>query len=204
MRVLFVTLSIGLVCAAISRNIGEATAETVEKEGSDAIPLNHIWALQMPGTQDIRKLDPEDAKRIRVWLTERTAERAEAGPCFFVEGEGKEALANAAKALVDDEPRLTSIPAGKNVSLVFYAYAAPGYVHVKSVHHSDEDVTVKYRVVTHETSNATVHFAIIPLGKLSPGKFTVNAVEVRDDDDPNPYPEVKDRAICDSCSIVVH
>lgn len=172
------------------------------EEKAVTIPLKSIWALQMPDTRDVRKLGPDDAARIRVWLTERTGERAKAGPCFVVNGEGKDALANAARVLVDGEAPMKRIPAGKVVTLVFYSYSAPGYVAVKSVRHSSERITVKYQVITHQTSNATVHFALIPLGKLSPGNLNVNLVELKKGG-PEQYPEVKERAICDSCSLVV-
>lgn len=182
----------------------------VVPDTGDEISLAKIWALKMPGTRDVRELDPRVSAdetligKIGRVLTIRTGERAKAGPCFLVRGEGKNALANAAKVLVDGESPLdaTSIPADEDVSLVFYSYAAPGYVHLHSVRRSDKHVTVNYQVTVHQTSEMTVHFALIPLGKLAPGKFTVNAVEV-DSGGPASDPAIKDRAICDSCAFVV-
>ncbi len=128
--------------------------------------------------------------------------QAKAGPCFLVKGEGKDALVNAAKVLVDGAAFPESMPPDEKVSLVFYSYPAPGYVHLKSVHRSESAVTVKYQVVTHRTLEATAHFALIPLGNLESGKFRVEAEEVPPE---TPYRNHKrtDRAACDSCTFTI-
>jgi hypothetical protein len=154
----------------------------------------------MPGTLDVGKF--KDANRIRRLLTIQTDKRAKAGPCFLVKGEGEQALRNAASVLVDGTTQAKSFPAGENASLVFYCYSAPGYIHLHSVRHSDHRVTVRYQVVTHQSAEATVHFALIPLGKLPAGKLTVEAVEVASE---TPYSNhaLTDRAVCDSCAFTI-
>ncbi len=175
---------------------------TEEDPVAERIPLDHVWALHMNGTRDVRELASDAAANIRRSLTRQTGERAKAGPCFFVTGEGEESLRNAAKVLVDGVPPAKTLPVDKNVSLVFYSYAAPGYVVLHSVRHSDFRVTVRYKVLTHDSTNMSVHFALIPLGTLPAGRVEVEIVEVASE---TPYSNhnLTNRAVCDSCTIKI-
>ncbi len=132
----------------------------------------------------------------------RTEEHAKAGPCFLVAGEGKEALRNAASVLVDGKPPAKSLPAGKEVSLVFYSYAAPGYVCIRSVRHSDNRITIRYEIILHQSAQVTVHFALIPLGKLPAGPIKVEIDELASG---APYTNhaLTDRAVCDPCTVTI-
>ncbi len=191
------------VCRPFSFIVYDPPApETEEDPVSERIPLDRIWALHMPATRDVRELGTDDVTKIGSWLFRRSEERVNAGSCFLVTGEGKKALQNAAKVLVEGEVPAMTLPAGKNISLFFYSYTAPGYVHLHSVRHSNCHVTVRYQVVRHQSSEVTVHFALIPLDKLSPGKITVESVEVASE---TPYSNhaLTDRAVCDSCTFVV-
>jgi hypothetical protein len=179
------------------------------KPKSAVIPLSEIWALDMPGTRDVRKLDPRKdvndttaISKIGRVLTIRTAERKRAGPCFLVTGEGIEALQNASKVLGDGAAPEDPIPADEDVSLVFFSCSAPGYVHIHSVQYSGKHVTVRFQVVIHQSSAATVHFALIPLDKLPAGKVTVKVVEIASK---TPYSNhaLTDRAVCDSCTFTI-
>jgi hypothetical protein len=96
-----------------------ATAETPsEPPTTKAIPLDQIWAFKMPGTKEIRTLEPKvDGKSLseqeleqyyrgssvhqilRVLANRPREQRDElAGSAFAVAGTGKEALKNAAAA----------------------------------------------------------------------------------------------------------
>ncbi len=187
---------------------------TEEDPVAERIPLDRIWALDMPGTQDVQELDPRKdvhvkdmtavAKICRSIMdrTYRTKERPKAGPCFLVPGEGKEALRNATKVLVDNALPEKTLPAGEKFSLVFYSHPAPGDAVLHSVRHSGEHVTVRFQVVTRQSANVSVHFALIPLGKLSAGKITVEVVEVESE---TPYfnHALTNRAACDSCTFTI-
>ncbi len=203
------------ICQPFSFTVFDLPALGTEEDPvAERIPLDQIWALDMPGTRDVRELDPRKDVNVKnstavtkirrsIFLrTYRTKERPKAGPCFLVPGEGKEALQNAAKVLVDNAPHAKTLPAGEKVSLVFYSQPAPGYVALHSVRHSDNHITVRYQVITHQTANATVHFALIPLGKLPAGKATVEVVEVASE---TPYSNhaLTDRAVCDSCTFTI-
>jgi hypothetical protein len=201
-------------CLATAFAVASATPSLAAEPESEAveIPLEEIWAFKMAGTRDIQELDPRVAAE-ETMITRmgqalfrrrgfRREARDEAGPCFVVNGEGKEALTNAVKVLVDGEEPLESVPAGHDVSLVFYSYPAPGYVFFDSVRRSSDHLTLNYYVMVHQTADITVHFALIPLGKLDAGKFTVDVVEV-DGGGPKYDPEQAQQAVCDSCSFVV-
>jgi hypothetical protein len=178
----------------------------------EEIPLKEIWALDMPGTRDIRELDPRTTeeptaitKINRVFFT-KLDEGTEPGKCFLVKGKGREALENAEKVLVCNEPRLKSAPQGAALSLVFYAHPAPGYVHLDSVEYSKGLIAINYQVVIHPETNATSHFALIPLPTdLPPGKLAIKAVQVpaKDNKVPMPDPKRTERAVCESCSFAI-
>jgi hypothetical protein len=174
------------------------------------IPLSKIWALNMPGTKNVRELEPRQdqdlrktvASKISRSLVYRNSEQANAGPCFLVIGEGKEALLNAAKVIVDGAPLPKTLPTDNKLSLVFYSYSAPGYVHLQSVKQSKSKLTVSYKVVIHRTLESTVHFALIPLGKRPAGQVSIETQEVP----PNkPYTNhaLTDRVVCDSCTFAI-
>lgn len=181
----------------------------IDKQKETEIPLNKIWALNMPGAKDITELDPrtraKNSKYIsnigRV-LTIRSTEPEKAGPCFLVRGEGKVALENAAKILTGEEVPKQTFPTDEELSLVFYSLAAPGYVHLKSVWQSDRHVEVRYQVVIHQSAEMTVHFALIPLGKPPAGQLSVKTFEESPDIPYRDYSRT-DFAACDCCTYLI-
>ncbi|MBA3481289.1 MAG: hypothetical protein H0T51_05685 [Pirellulales bacterium] len=191
--------------AMLSASLAVAEEKPVE------IPLKSIWALDMPGTKDVHELDPYDGdnptvigKIIRVFFTKHD-EDTPPEKCFVVQGEGKEALKNAADVLICNEPRLKGVKASHAASLVFYSYPAPGYVVLDSVIRTGNQITINYQVVVHQSSNVTSHFALIPLHNLPLGKITVKPVQVpaKESRVPLPDPKQSEQAVCDSCSFVV-
>jgi hypothetical protein len=168
---------------------------------AEEIPLKSIWAYGMAGTQDARKLSKELTNDLATWLMRRTGEGGKAGKSFLVTGQGDVALQGAANVLMGGAKRPTKL-AGTEASLVFYSFAAPGYVTIDSIEREDGKVTVRFKVTTHEEAMATTHFALIPLGKLPAGKLEVEIVEV-DPDKPYSNKERTKRAVCKSCTINV-
>ena len=188
---------------------GESPAHLGEEDpAAERIPLDQIWALNMPGTQNVKDLYTHKDLRntaiskIHEVLFRSGEVRAKAGPCFLVMGEGKEALLNAAKVIVDGTPPAKTLPPDKNVWLVFYSYPASGYVHLQSVRQTRTEVTVRFHVVTHRSADSTSHFAIIPLGKLPAGQVDIKVIEVPSE---TPYTnhDKTDRVVCDSCTFTI-
>lgn len=166
---------------------------------AEEIPLKSIWAYDMAGTQDARKLSKDLANDLATWLMRRTGEGGKAGKCFVVSRDGSIALQGAANVLMGGAKRPTKL-AGKEASLVFYSLAAPGYVSIESVEREERKVTVRFKVTTHQESVSTTHFALIPLGKLPAGKFEIEIVEA-EPDKPYSNKERTKRAVCKSCTI---
>jgi hypothetical protein len=187
-----------LTALALISSLGLSRCALAQTE----IPLKDVWAHLMRGTRDIRELSKEDIAAIRETLSNGTQKQAEAGPCFIVFGDEKEALRRARKMIVDDEKPVTSLRSDGAAWLVFYSYAAPGYVCLESVSQSEGKVIVQYEVLIHATANATQHFALIPLGKLPAGELNVEIAEVVSD---TPYSnhEKTERSVCDSCTFVI-
>ena len=162
---------------------------------AEPIPLEQIWAHGMPGTRDVRELEPKrDTSKLSrsellkgslvLQIVQSLSSREwpkqgeQAGPAFAVEGVGREALANAQiflanRGKVIEGPSARWFPADTDLSLVFYSYSCTRYVRIVSVDQNDNQVIVKYRFVSHLSANMTTHFALIPLGKLQPGAVRV-------------------------------
>ncbi|BBO31565.1 hypothetical protein [Lacipirellula parvula] len=185
---------------------------------AEEIPLKSIWALDMPGTQDIRKLDPPREKQpesvqefIKSSLVERTAQTLNSdkltrnggtGRGFVVAATGVEALKQSHDVLAKEAERVDSVPAGEELSLVFYSYSSGQYVHLEQVERDGETITVKYRNVPHRTLDMSPHIALIPLGELSAGKYRVKVEELPPKEKTD-TPQKTRHVVCDSFSFVV-
>src|SRR4051812_2486016 len=118
------------------------------------IPLNKIWGYDLPGTKNIRKLEPKQATgnlsdkevisrslvlQIQQSLMKRPKPNEKAGAAFIVVGTDQEALKNAHAIMIakakKEPPRV--FPANSELSLVFYSYASSKYVRLLSVEQSD-------------------------------------------------------------------
>ena len=173
--------------------IAVAETETV------TIPLDQIWAYRMQGTRDVRELEPRhfgertreqpesvrhqllvDSMTEQIRKTIKYAEppSANAKPGFAVLGRGLEALREAYLVLVEKHEPQELFPEDSEVSLVFFTHFTGSYVQLSDVKIKDNDITIHFRFIPHETKNITCHFAIIPLGKLSVGKYHVDLVQL--------------------------
>ncbi len=185
------------VCLLCGNAMAAAPSEQPE---AVEIPLKGIWAYDMPGTRDIRELEPDkfgertrslpSAERfklldesltdqIRVALRQdSSAKGGTSQPGFAVMGTGREALEGAYNVLVKDQKPNKSFPLDSNVTLVFFSRLAGQYVHLKRIERHDKKFEVGYQVVPHLTTNSTWHFALIPVGKLPIGKYQVQITQL--------------------------
>jgi hypothetical protein len=177
----FVTV---LLASSVCR--GEDKPETV------TIPLDQIWAWRMPGTRDIRSLEPQyfgepirtaaQLGQAECSLTSRIlrslAEPAEKSPqpAFIVKGSGSEALKNACSVLADDEQPDRMFSPTDSLTLVFFSHIAGTYVHLKRVSRIEGRIEIQYEFVPHLDAELTYHVALIPLGELPPGQFKTRVV----------------------------
>ena len=147
----------------------------------EKIPLETIWALNMPGTRNVRELEPEnfgkagsgvDSNLNIILQPLRGLRTGQAKPAFAVLGTGLDALEEA-RAVMKGLNARSSFPKGSDISIVFFTHPSALYVHVHEVVKSSGLVQVRYRLVPHETKELTQHFALIPLGKLPSGRVKV-------------------------------
>lgn len=150
------------------------------------IPLDTIWARNMPGTRDIRKLD---WKQIQ-WKELLTGpqgvlqlmgkERAEPG--FVVAGTGQAALVAAHKKSADDPTKPPkSLPHGSECSIVFFTHAFPPSIALDKVERKGKLFEVRYYYDASGLTSFSTHIALIPAGKLETGNYRVKMIEVPTD-----------------------
>jgi hypothetical protein len=164
------------------------------------IPLDQVWGFDIPGTRDIRELEPEKFGerirqlpsqerfrlldksmifQIRAALDAQLPKKGETTKsAFAVLGTGREALEGAYSVLVGGEDYDKAFPFDSNVTIVFFSHLCGQYVHVERIERRGKNLEVKYRVVPHMTTNMTWHLALIPLGTLPIGKHRVEVIQL--------------------------
>ncbi|MFO0789703.1 MAG: hypothetical protein U0805_09605 [Pirellulales bacterium] len=204
-----------------------ATAESPVKQATatKTIPLDQVWAYKMPGTKDVRELEPKldvhDPKFKELWEhslirqivsflssgAPREGENARSG--FVVIGAGKKALKEA-HAVLKDKNNVDwqqQLPKDTELSLVFFHFATGWHPELDSVEQSHDSIVVRYKFIQPEQpSFGAARFALIPLGKLSPGTVNVKCEQLP----PRDYRGLKikekpalERLVCDSFSFEV-
>jgi hypothetical protein len=162
--------------------VTSSLAEPPKKESrAVTIPLTSIWAYNMPGTRELQKMeDRRVAKQIegiRRALSQLPPQGKEAGKGIAVLGTGVDALAEAHAVLVEGKKPRKTFPVDSEVSIFFYSYESGFYVHLRSITRQGNSIEIRYRFVTHKTKELTQHFALIPLGKITPGQFPVEIIQ---------------------------
>ena len=175
-----------IVCDPFSFTIFEPPVESPPAKDATLVPLDQIWANDMPGTRNVRAIESQKQPG-QVWKLEQSPlyvqifrslhqfpkEGEKVGPAFVVEGTGKVALSNAHAIFTKQAAPESSFPPDTDLTLVFYSFIFGRYVWIESVEQAENLITVNYRFVSHMTAESTTHFALIPLGKLPNGKFRV-------------------------------
>lgn len=199
-----------------------ALAEPLNEQIPQEIPLDKIWGYNLPGTRDIRELEPKRdvrnmprkeyvwgsfVNRISSRLTKWPKKGEKARPAFVVKGTGKDALKNADEVFLNAKAPMQSMPADTELSLVFFVHVTGWEVRIASVEKAAGQIRLKYQCVTspQQTSGYT-RFALIPLGKLRPGKVEVTIEQLPTADDqgkPARPVQEPDRMVCNSFSFTV-
>jgi hypothetical protein len=148
------------------------------RNGVVAIPLDRIWAFRMPGTRDIQKLNPSDKDLVELVQQSlgRKSSNGDAKSGFVVQGEAKDALQQAYDVLVSEKLDLKDVEGRKRIWIVFFSRDSSQYVHLHSIQLQANHITVRYRFVPHDSKELSRHFALIPLGNLPAGKYSVSMV----------------------------
>lgn len=161
------SLLAAMACVSPSR-----TEEPVE------IPLADIWALRMPETTSIGEM-PSDAvaesgKRAfslgqELLKAVQLGERDKQG--FAYSGDPGLGLLRYEDYL--SKKATSSCKASEPCFLLLFTYPSVRYAHIKRVTRAGGKVVVSIERTPHQTRNITSHLAIIPLGKLSQGDYSV-------------------------------
>lgn len=164
--------------------VTNAMAEIADKRPEIVtIQLKEIWAYSMPGTRRVGELDavkqdgvtkhPLVNEIVRSLALKRPKRAESIGPAYIVPGKGKEALRNAHATIANAVEPSIKFSSANDLTLVFYTSLGGPYTHIDSVERSGRTIAIKYRLLSHNTREDTLHFALIPLGKLRSGNYQV-------------------------------
>ena len=168
-------------------------------ESTETIPLETIWALDMPYTKNVRQLEPkvfgkhfsqqnvESQQKllaeslilqIKQALGEPQAFLAKEGTSsrlqgFAVEGTGLQALQKVHRILVKKQKPQEKFKEDSEMSICFFSLQAGTYVHVTSVEQRVALCRVQYQFVPHLATVMSEHLAIIPFGPKKKGMISV-------------------------------
>lgn len=165
------------VCHDFSFTVSGPPNNEPLNQGATFIPLHEIWGYEMPGTRDVNQLDTENVDGTSHPLINSLHRnidkrfKTEAGPAFVVEGDGRAALENMLRGLINSPSQ--HVPTNTDLSLIFYTRFSGHYVHLETVERIGKRFVLTYRFVTHSTFNTSFHFALIPLGQLPTGTYEV-------------------------------
>jgi hypothetical protein len=187
----FVTIGFALAVSLVSH------AGLAQSDQPTFIPLKDIWALDMPGTTDIRTLEPDSfgdvlkgkssAEQVRlqessvlskILVALRKSNQPQLDSAFAVRGTGLEALKNAHSRLTKSEKPPKSFSPQDDVSIVFFSRLYGAHVHIEEVRQWDAHIEIKYRFVPHLEAYQSNNFALIPLKKVPAGKIAVAIVKL--------------------------
>lgn len=152
---------------------------------AETIPLANAWAMGMPGTREISKLDPGErvgktksryGKLTQGIRDSLTLDRRPAGPGFAASGTDKDALDTAYRILVKD--RKPSETVSSKINLIFFSLDSGANIQLESVERDAKDITIRYRFIGRGTLMMKNQFAIIPVGVLPTGKYRVELVQL--------------------------
>jgi len=184
--------SVGLWMAALvwlAAGMGCARAadgdEKPNKAETVVIPLDQIWALNMPGT---RLLTPErngpqfvsnEGPTVEeiFFFIQKMEYNKQLPPAFAVLGTGIEALNHANDVLARRQKRRINFTADEAMSLFFFARGRHEHVYLRKVERMPGKICIQYQFVPYLIGpQTTIHFAMIPIGKLPIGEMKVEMI----------------------------
>jgi len=184
-----------IVCRPFSFKVWDPPApDPGLSENAVEIPLEQVWAYQMPGTRpmEVGKKDGtylsdegpllDEIRRVLVVDWREGPKLLKDGmPGFAVLGTGMDALREAHAVLVKKQAPRKSFPEDAKVSLVFFSNQCSRYVHLHRVEREENRVEIRYRFVGHKYgrggTTGTKHFALIPLDKVAAGNVQVKVTQ---------------------------
>ncbi len=169
------------VCTFVVLLVSAAAAETRNKDPQAVtIPLDQIWAYNMPGTREIK----ESAKEADTMLLEPIFEswhtRADrlkykdvARPGFAVPGSGVAALRAAHAVFVEGAMPRKNFSPDKEITIVFFSELAGGRFQIRQIERKFDHIEIRYQLEPGIVQSGRINLALIPLGKLPIGEYHV-------------------------------
>ena len=157
------------------------TAAAANDEPVVTIPLDQIWALDMPGTLSMDKLVPNyDAnswRNLRKLLTpKQLSKKAAKGFVIALKQNWPNEL-DKINQILHFSRRSNSVPVTEEIGIVFYSKASAYRVEIEKVERRDSVVEIRYRLAPHQSATpskkTSVDLALIPLGMLPVGEYRV-------------------------------
>lgn len=159
-----------LLPTLVLASLGAAAAMAAEPQPAAVdIPLKEVWALDMPGTRDIRELNTPDDTIVDKVLKQITESR-KYNHCFAVSGEGADALREFLRVRTDHD-HWNRLPAGEPVSLVFFTKPIDDDVELHAIERKGKTFVLHYRFAPRDGAETSPRLALIPIGKLPVGDF---------------------------------
>jgi hypothetical protein len=162
----------------------EASAEALD------IPLKEIWGYSMPGTKDISELDSENedpmqsvSSRIRR-ANSQMKMWEKAGKGFAVSGTPQEALAEAERVFTAKKQRTSVFTPEDEISLFVFTRGGGGSALLERIVRDGRQIRVEYHIGSRSEGGVPLHLALVPLGKLDKGRYSVEMIMRR----PQPGP----------------
>lgn len=186
---------IGLISLCASCR-AETDSDTNQEDKSVTIPLDQIWALNMPRTHKLtlERRGPQSefvsdegptVEEIYISLQAMDYDQ-QLSPAFAVLGTGIEALNHANDVLAGRQKRRAFFTTNDEVSLVFFARGRHEHVHIRKAERLLGQTRIQYQLVPYLIGpQTTIHFAMIPLGRLPLGKMKVEMIRLSIDKQPN-------------------
>jgi len=146
------------------------------------IPLSEVWAYKMPGAMSIQSLQSEAINaggkstfQYVVDVLNKTLEsKGPRKPGFAYTGEVERGLPMLEAHLSGVESPQSRIKSGEDVYLVVFTYFSGTYIHAKRIERAGHKITIALQFTPHLTREVTSHLAIVPLGQLAPGEYSVD------------------------------
>jgi hypothetical protein len=138
------------------------------RAGVQTIPLDKIWAFEMPRARDVRELEGDkfgekvlklpsnqqsallhQALTTHIRLALQNSKKSRDG--FAVMGTRKSALKGAYDVLVKGQKIQSSFPVDSDITLVFFSHQFGQHVHLTRIERDGNTINVFYQFVPHET-----------------------------------------------------
>ncbi|BBO33404.1 hypothetical protein [Lacipirellula parvula] len=171
-----------LLSIAIVASVSVAV-EPNDPKSPVVLPLKEVWALAMPGTKAFPSTHKDDAGnyvssdgQVSQQLNEAFASVArskESTEGFVVAGTGIDSLKALTQALQNSTGKRDAFTTEEELNIVFYALEYGSDVHLTNITRDKSEITLSYRFAPHFEANVSSNLAVIPLGKMPQGNYSV-------------------------------